>query len=129
INIDLLSKIPYNEIIEKEEDSLERLLYIFICEDKHNLDELYLNNKIMEVVRNKMVDLSKDFMDGLYYDYEAFKDREAYELGTNAGRKERDIEIAKNLLIKNKLSYEDIRDATGLSLKDIEDLSKNLKSE
>ncbi|MCM1053662.1 MAG: hypothetical protein NC483_06800, partial [Ruminococcus sp.] len=87
-------------------------------------------------VRNKMVDLTKDFMDGLYYDLEAFKDREAYELGTDAGKEEgikegeknKTIEIAKNLLIKNKLSYEDIGDATGLTIKEIEEISKSMKS-
>ncbi|MCM1053220.1 MAG: hypothetical protein NC483_04535, partial [Ruminococcus sp.] len=86
----------------------------------------------MEGVRNKMVDLTKDFMDGLYYDLEAFKDREAYELGTNAGkeegRKERDIEIATSML-KKAYTKEQIVEITNLSLKEIEDILKNIKSE
>ncbi|MCM1052973.1 MAG: hypothetical protein NC483_03255, partial [Ruminococcus sp.] len=92
------------------------------------LDELYLNNKIMEVVRNKMVDLTKDFMDGLYYDYEAFKDREAYELGTNAGKEDTRKEIAMSML-KDKVDIEIIKKYTNLSLEEIEDISKSLKSD
>ncbi|MCM1053620.1 MAG: hypothetical protein NC483_06585, partial [Ruminococcus sp.] len=88
-------------------------------------------------VRNKMVDLTKDFMDGLYYDLEAFKDREAYELGTDAGKEEgikegrkegeknKSIEIATSMLRK-AYTKEEISEIINLSLEEIEEISKRL---
>ncbi len=121
INMDILSKTPYNKIKEEEEDSLERLLYIFVCEDKENLNKLYLNNEIMEKVQNKMLDLTQEFMDGLYYNLDEFKDREAYELGT----KDSKIEIAKAML-KDEIDIKIIMKYTNLSLKEIKKITKEL---
>ncbi|MCM1053279.1 MAG: hypothetical protein NC483_04840, partial [Ruminococcus sp.] len=65
-------------------------------------------------------------------DLEAFKDREAYELGTNdgkeEGRKERDIEIAKNLLLAN-IPEDVIINSTGLSKEEIKKISKETEKE
>ncbi|MCM1053873.1 MAG: hypothetical protein NC483_07885, partial [Ruminococcus sp.] len=73
-------------------------------------------------------------------DLEAFKDREAYELGTNdgislgkeegiiEGRKKEKVEIATSML-KEKCDITLINKVTNLNIKEIEEISQSLKSE
>jgi len=116
INVDFLSNMNYNEIKEDKE-SLEYLLYIFVNDNNKELDRLYLNNKIMENVREKLSVLSEDFMGGLYYDREELLNEASFE----EGQVEKTKEIAKNLL-KLNMSIKDIITATNLSKEEIESL-------
>lgn len=116
INVDFLSNMNYNEIKEDKE-SLEYLLYIFVNDNNKELDRLYLNNKIMENVREKLSVLSEDFMEGLYYDREELLNEASFE----EGQVEKTKEIAKNLL-KLNMSIKDIITATNLSKEEIESL-------
>ena len=132
INVDILSNMNYNEIKEDKE-SLEYLLYIFVNDNNKELDRLYLNNKIMENVREKLSVLSEDFMEGLYYDREELLNEASFEEGMERGMKEglekgleegkakKTKEIAKNLL-KLNMSIKDIITATNLSKEEIESL-------
>jgi len=132
INVDFLSNMNYNEIKEDKE-SLEYLLYIFVNDNNKELDRLYLNNKIMENVREKLSVLSEDFMEGLYYDREELLNEASFEEGMEKGMKEglekgleegkakKTKEIAKNLL-KLNMSIKDIITATNLSKEEIESL-------
>jgi len=116
INVDFLSNMNYNEIKEDKE-SLEYLLYILVNDNNKELDRLYLNNKIMENVREKLSVLSEDFMEGLYYDREELLNEASFE----EGQVEKTKEIAKNLL-KLNMSIKDIITATNLSKEEIESL-------
>ena len=83
----------------------------------------------MEKVNKKIIDLNSDFMDGLYYDHDAFLDRQIYYLVKEETTEEKQIEFATNLLKMKKLSKKDIALATGLSLEDVEELAKELEQE
>jgi len=102
INMDFLSKISYNRIKEEGEDSLERLLYVFVSNNYEIIDELYPNDEIMEKVKKKLSALTEDFAEGLYYDREEYINQVSFEMGKEEGIEQGEtnkmIEIAKNLL-------------------------------
>lgn len=120
INVDFLRDIDYNKIKEEEPNSLERLLYIFVCDNQRELDMLYLGNKIMASVQEKIRVLTGDFAQDLYYDPEELKKQCDYELG----EKDTKIAIAKNL-IKINMKTKEIAKVTGLSEKEVNDLINN----
>ena len=115
-----------NLIIEENEDSLERTLYVFMCDNDNLLDELYFGNEIMEKVREKLSALTDDVLDGLYYDLDEFHEMQAYDLGMEKDMEKginiRNKEIVKNLL-KLNISLEDIKAATGLTEDEINTLN------
>lgn len=115
INMDFLKKLSYTEI--KKGNSLEKLLYILICEDKNELDKLYIGDGVMEKVREKLESLTDDFDNDLYYDLEEFHKAEDYELGM----KNKAIEIAKKML-KNNKDISEIIEYTELSKEEIDEL-------
>ena len=85
INVDFLRNIDYTDIKRMKEDSLERLLYIFVCDNKEIRDKLYLGDKIMDEVQKKLDLLNENLDYYLYYDGEEIKKQAAYELGMNEG--------------------------------------------
>lgn len=121
INLEYLSKIDYNTI-RREPNSLEYLLYIFVNDNKSELNKLYLDNEIMEQVQNKLEEFTKEFDSLLYYDYDEYHNEMMYNEGKNDGLEEGQTkkakEIAKNLL-KLNISIDDIITATGLSKEEI----------
>lgn len=119
IDVDFLSKIDYTKIKEEESDSLEKLLYIFVCDNKERLDEVYIGDKIMDKVREKISCLTDDFAEGLYYDREELMKEAAKEMV----EEEKALEIAKNLLNMD-MNIEDIAKATGLTTIEIKRLQK-----
>ncbi len=119
INVDFLSEMDYNKIKKEDPNSLERLLYIFVCDNKDKLDEVYIGDEIMDKVREKLSALTDDFANELYYDREEFINQVSYEEGSN----DKAIEIAKNLL-KMNMHMQDIMKATGLAKEEIEELMK-----
>jgi len=126
INMDFLSKISYNRIKEEGEDSLERLLYVFVSNNYEIIDELYPNDEIMEKVKKKLSALTEDFAEGLYYDREEYINQVSFEMGKEEGIEQGEtnkmIEIAKNLL-KLKIKTEDIIQATGLTKEQLEEIA------
>lgn len=72
--------MDYNIIESKETISLERLLYIMICDDEKKRAKLYSKDKIMD----KVEDLNSDFND-LYYDREEYHNEVIYEVGVQDG--------------------------------------------
>lgn len=93
INLDFLRKIDYTTIKDYESDSLEKMLYIFINDDKRELDEIYLGDVIMEKIKSKLYDLDIENLDKyLIYDREELRRSDAYceglELGKQEGLKE-----------------------------------------
>ena len=52
INLDFLRNIDYNKIRKGSIFSLEKILYIFICDNKKLLDYIYQGDKVMDKVRD-----------------------------------------------------------------------------
>ncbi len=121
INMEYLRELSYNEI--KEENSLEYLLYVFICSEKEVRDKLYNSDDIMSKLNKKLEELMADFS-SLYYEYDQdeYHSQVAYELGTNDGIKR----VAQKMLEKNK-DINEIIELTGLSEKEIESLRNQKK--
>lgn len=121
INIDFLAKIDYNKLIKEEEDSLEKLLYIFVCDDKEKLDKLYSNDKMMENVRNTLTFITDEETGMLYYNHDEYEDAVKYELGEKAGKEKAKIEIVKSML-KENIPLKTIIKITNLTQEEIESL-------
>jgi len=124
INMDFLTKIDYTEI---KKDSLEKLLFILICEDNNKLDELYVGDGIMEKVRNKMLDLTEEDWQELYYNPEELQrlcvmDEVKEKLEEKV--KERTLEIAKSM-VKLNVSDDIIIKSTGLTQEEVNKLRNN----
>lgn len=138
INLDFLRKIDYTTIKDYESDSLEKMLYIFINDDKRELDEIYLGDVIMEKIKSKLYDLDIENLDKyLIYDREELRRSDAYceglELGKQEGLKEgieqgiqKGIESERRKLLKtlkklylDGMSLETIKESFNLSSKEI----------
>lgn len=120
INIDYLKKKNYTEI---EDGSLEKLLYIFVCNDKEILEKIYKGDEIMKKVVEKVSTLTDDFANELYYDREEIINEYSYDLGVE----ETKIEIIKNLLRKN-ISEEDILEITNITIEELKEIKNSLNN-
>lgn len=116
INMAILSKMNYTDIMKGKRDSLEFLLYALVVKNNKELDELYKGDGIMEKVRNKILDLTEEEWKDFYYNPED----ELEEIRIES-KKEEKIEIAKNMLNKN-MTINDISEITGLTLEEIKEL-------
>ena len=123
-----MRNIDYNQIKRGRADSLKKLLYIFICNDKNKREELYNGDNLMEKVNKKLEFLTDEF-GNLYYDKEAYMDAVYYELGTKdgieIGAKNKSIEIAKNLIQMN-LNIDDIIKITSLTKEEVVKLKEEI---
>ena len=107
--------------------TLEKALYLFVCDDIEKLNAIYEGDKLMKKLMKENEDLLKDFDEMLYYDRDKMFENACYEKGYEKGkqeaRQERNQELAKDMIIANepiekivqfsKLSKEEI-----LNLKD-----------
>ena len=131
INLDLLSKMDYNEIEKKNERDLKWLLYIFVCEDKRLRKEVYGGSEMMKKVNKKVEDYEQALDAYLFYDKKALDDAGIYEMGMDEGlaqgmiqgEKKKAIETAKKML-KKGIPVEDIVYYTELSVNEIELIQK-----
>ena len=123
INLEKLRQIDYNTLIKSEDMTLEKALYLFVCDDIEKLNAIYEGDRLMKKLMKENEDLLKDFDEMLYYDRDKMFENACYEKGYEKGKKERNEELAKDMLIANepiekivqfsKLSKEEI-----LNLKD-----------
>ena len=150
INLDYLKKIDYTEIIERNYN-LEKILYIFICNDNKELDYIYKGDKIMEKVREDFDHIKAALDEMLYYNPEELERqadeyeremarKEGREEGLKEGRaegraegliegkeqglKEKESEIVFKLKEKN-YSIEEIGNITSLCEKEIKEIIDN----
>ena len=86
INLDYLKKIDYTKIIERNYN-LEKILYIFICNDDKELDYIYKGDKTMEKVREDFDHIKAALDELLYYNPEELE-RQADEYEREMARKE-----------------------------------------
>ncbi len=120
INVDLLTEIDYNEIEKLNERDLKWLLYIFVCGDKRRRKEVYGESEMMKKV-NQKVESYDDPLDAyLFYDKKAMDEAGIKQMIVDDTHKE----TAKKLLQMKLGTDEQIAEATGLTLDEIEDLKK-----
>ena len=122
INLEKLRQIDYNTLVKSDDMTLEKALYLFVCDDIEKLNAIYEGDKLMKKLMKENEDLLKNFDEMLYYDRDKMFLNACYEKGYDKGkqeaRQERNIEIAKELL-NLEVPIEKITMATGLSEKEI----------
>ena len=122
INLEKLRQIDYNTLVKSDDMTLEKALYLFVCDDIEKLNAIYEGDKLMKKLMKENEDLLKNFDEMLYYDRDKMFLNACYEKGYDKGkqeaRQERNIEIAKELL-KLEVPIEKIMMATGLSKEEI----------
>ena len=137
INLEYLKKIDYNEIIEGNYN-LEKILYIFICNNKNILDYIYKGDRVMNKVREDAEVITRGLDDILYFDpvmLEAqaneYERKIAREEGFNEGREEglkegEDNKQKENVqrMISKNLSLEQISEYLGLDIEEVKSYSK-----
>ena len=121
INLEYLRRLSYTDIKKEETNSLEQLLYIFICGDKETREKLYSKNELMDKVNEKLESLTNEY-GTIYYDKEEYHKELVYELGT----KDKTNEIAKKML-KENMDIKLIIKITGLTKEEIEILKNDQK--
>ena len=124
INLEKLRQIDYNTLIKSNDMTLEKALYLFVCDDIEKLNAIYEGDKLMKKLMKENEDLLKNFDEMLYYDRDKMFLNACYDKGYDKGKQERNREIAKEML-KNKEAIENIAKYTGLSKEEI----LNLKDE
>ena len=124
INLEKLRQIDYNTLVKSDDMTLEKALYLFVCDDIEKLNAIYEGDKLMKKLMKENEDLLKNFDEMLYYDRDKMFENACYDKGYDKGKQERNREIAKEML-KNKEAIENIAKYTGLSKEEI----LNLKDE
>ena len=123
VNLAKIIKTSYTSVKEKE--SLEKLLYLLVCNDEQVLRNVYDGDDLMEKMVDEAKSLTSDFDSMLYYDAEALKDASSYELGEETGRNEEKKSIVVNM-IKENADISFIARVSGLSIEEIEDIKKEM---
>ena len=138
INLEYLNKIGYNEIIERDYN-LEKILYIFICNKKEELDYIYKGDKVMEKVREDFDHIKRALDEMLYYNPEELERQadeyerdmarkegreEGHKQGLEEGRIEERIKIIINLY-NSSLSIDEISNITRISRDEVENIIIN----
>ena len=122
INLEKLRQIDYNTLVKSEDMTLEKALYLFVCDDMEKLNAIYEGDKLMKKLMKENEDLLKEFDEMLYYDRDKMFEHACYEKGYTKGkqeaRQERNKEIAKELL-QLEVPMTKIMKATGLSKEEI----------
>ena len=127
INLEKLRQIDYNTLVKSDDMTLEKALYLFVCDDIEKLNAIYEGDKLMKKLMKENEDLLKNFDEMLYYDRDKMFENACYDKGYDKGKQEAIIatrkQLAKDMLIANepiekivqfsKLSKEEI-----LNLKD-----------
>ena len=127
INLEKLRQIDYNTLVKSDDMTLEKALYLFVCDDIEKLNAIYEGDKLMKKLMKENEDLLKNFDEMLYYDRDKMFLNACYDKGYDKGKQEAIIatrkQLAKDMLIANepiekivqfsKLSKEEI-----LNLKD-----------
>ena len=128
INLEKLRQIDYNTLVKSDDMTLEKALYLFVCDDIEKLNAIYEGDKLMKKLMKENEDLLKEFDEMLYYDRDKMFLNACYEKGYVKGKQEATIamqkQLAKDMLIANE-SIEKIVQFSKLSKEEI----LNLKGE
>ena len=118
INLEKLRQIDYNTLVKSDDMTLEKALYLFVCDDIEKLNAIYEGDKLMKKLMKENEDLLKNFDEMLYYDRDKMFENACYDKGYDKGKQEQRLQIVKELL-KLEVPIEKIMIATGLSEKEI----------
>ena len=130
-------------IVRKDKESLEKLLYLLICNDKEKIDKVYDGDEFMAKIIREVKTQEDEFDKLFYYNREILDDEmtleeakkeardealaegraEGLKKGKAEGVKQSKIDIAKAMLKENCV-IELIAKVTNLSIKDIEKLKE-----
>ena len=125
----------YNDL----KDSLERLLYVFVCNNKDVLDKVYVGDEIMEKVKDQLYDLDENLDNYLFYDREEYMKESLYstglvdgeakglEKGLKQGREEGKQSIITRML--EDMTIEEVSKITKLPIEEIEKIVVSSKDE
>ena len=110
--------------------TLEKALYLFVCDDIEKLNAIYEGDKLMKKLMKENEDLLKNFDEMLYYDRDKMFLNACYDkgyskgesIGYSNGKQERNREIAKEMLNKG-MKLKDLIDITGLTEKEIKEIA------
>ena len=116
INLDYLEKKDYNSI--RKGSTLEKLLYIFVCDNEEVLNQIYEGNDIMEELRKEMQVLRDNFDALLYYD----KKKLDREMGEWVGKRS----VIKEML-KENYSKKEIKKICKLDDKDFSEMLEEIE--
>ena len=114
INLEKLRQIDYNTLIKSDDMTLEKALYLFVCDDIEKLNAIYEGDRLMKKLMKENEDLLKNFDEMLYYDRDKMFENACYDKGKQDER----VTIVKELL-KLEVPIEKIMMATGLSKEEI----------
>ena len=110
INLEKLRQIDYNTLVKSDDMTLEKALYLFVCDDIEKLNVIYEGDKLMKKLMKENEDLLKNFDEMLYYDRDkmflnacydkGYSKGESigYSKGKNEGKQEERLQIARGLL-------------------------------
>ena len=122
INLEKLRQIDYNTLVKSDDMTLEKALYLFVCDDIEKLNAIYEGDKLMKKLMKENEDLLKNFDEMLYYDRDKMFLNACYDKGYSKGKKEAYENIAKEMLNKG-MKLKDIIDITGLTEKEIKEIA------
>ena len=126
INLLKLSQKDYTLI---EKDSLDYLLYFFVCGDEKKLNKIYKGDKDMKEVTKLGKEIARERNNGLHITEEELYQiyREDYAISQyEEGIKQEKYNIIKKLLLKD-ISDETIIEVTGITKKELEKIKNNIK--
>ncbi len=129
INLDYLRKIGYDK---DNKSCLEKILYMFVCNDLDELKEIYKGDELMSKVIKEAEEIVKDFDLLMYYDKKKLDEECSYyngqvdgiDKGVEIGEQQKTKELAKKML-EEKIDIKTIQKVTGLSEEEIKELDKS----
>ena len=125
VNLAKLQNLDYTNISEDKE-SLEYLLYILICNDKADIDNMYNGDELMAKIVNVVHSMTDDFDKRYYYDEEEIKRLEfdaGFQQGVEQGIKQNTIKTAK-VLLEESCDIDFICKVTNLSIEEVQKLKE-----
>ena len=120
-------------IVKEDKESLEKLLYLLICNDKEKMNEVYDGDEFMAKIIREVNAQADEFDKLLFYNREILEDEysieeakeEARKEALAEGREQSKIDIAKAMLNEN-CDIEFISKVTNLTYDDVVKLKEEL---
>ena len=108
VNLSYLAKIDYNKI--KKGNLIEKLLYIFVCNDREKLNKIYGDDELMSEVKKYVFDYDDPFDNVVFYDKEALDKRahewfKTREIVCNMLKEQTDLEYIKKVSTLNEKDF------------------------
>ena len=110
----------------KDDESLEKLLYLLISDDERLIRKVYDGDEFMAKIIREVKNSSDDFDNLLRYNRDVIFDGNEKQEAFEDGIEQKAIDVAKAMLQKN-YDIKDICEITKLSLDEVEKLKEELK--